>query len=165
MSWGSGGSDCMFVLGLEGSEKKSATPEDNFWNSPYGLHLLCCAHPSSVYAIQTWHFSRVTLVNTRGIYSKSWNAPCPKVWSWDGIGLAVRADFRRLYPANAKTPTCCPSDDQGDKLCDVSTVPLVARWPVFLARGSDADGEPHWRPRKHLPQCFQSNIQEHTVIQ
>ena len=32
---------------------------------------------------------------------------------------------------------------QGDKLCDVSTVPLVARWPVFLARGSDADGELH----------------------
>ena len=32
---------------------------------------------------------------------------------------------------------------QGDKLCDVSTVPLVARWPVFLACGSDADGEPH----------------------
>ena len=32
---------------------------------------------------------------------------------------------------------------QGDKLCDVSTVPMVARWPVFLARGSDADGEPH----------------------
>ena len=24
-------------------------------------------------------------------------------------------------------------------------VPLVARWPVFLARGSDADGEPHYR--------------------
>ena len=33
---------------------------------------------------------------------------------------------------------------QGDKLCDVSTVPLVARWPVFLARGSHADGEPHF---------------------
>ena len=32
---------------------------------------------------------------------------------------------------------------QGDKLCDVSTVPLVARWPVFLTHGSDADGEPH----------------------
>ena len=32
---------------------------------------------------------------------------------------------------------------QGDKLCDVSTVPLVAHWPVFLARGSNADGEPH----------------------
>ena len=34
---------------------------------------------------------------------------------------------------------------KGDKLCDVSTVPLVARWPIFLARGSDADGEPHFR--------------------
>ena len=33
---------------------------------------------------------------------------------------------------------------QGDKLCDVSTVPLVAHWPVLLARGSDADGEPHY---------------------
>ena len=32
---------------------------------------------------------------------------------------------------------------QGDKLCDVSTVALVARWPVFLARISDADGERH----------------------
>ena len=32
---------------------------------------------------------------------------------------------------------------QGDKLCDVSTVPLVACWPVFLARGSDADSKPH----------------------
>ena len=37
---------------------------------------------------------------------------------------------------------------QGDKLCDVSTVPLVARWPVFLARGSDADGEPHYKMRE-----------------
>ena len=39
---------------------------------------------------------------------------------------------------------------QGDKLCDVSTVPLVARWPVFLARGSDADGEPHWLPGSQI---------------
>ena len=38
---------------------------------------------------------------------------------------------------------------QGDKLCDVSTVPLVARWPVFLARGSDADGEPHYAHVRH----------------
>ena len=63
------------------------------------------------------------------------------------IGPAVRADFRRLYPANAKDPNVLPKrrqSHQGDKLCDVSTVPLVARWPVFLARGSDADGEPHY---------------------
>ena len=44
---------------------------------------------------------------------------------------------------------------QGDKLCDVSTVPLVARWPVFLARGSDADGEPH--------SCMTSNTNWHLV--
>ena len=50
---------------------------------------------------------------------------------------------------------------QGDRLCDVSTVALVARWPVFLARGSDADGGPHFQrffsfillvPFKHLMQ-------------
>ena len=33
---------------------------------------------------------------------------------------------------------------QGDKLCDVGTVPLVARWPVYLACGSDVDGKPHY---------------------
>ena len=45
---------------------------------------------------------------------------------------------------------------QGDKLCDVSTVPLVARWPVFLARGSDADGEPHCDMYNAL--CIVSNL-------
>ena len=44
---------------------------------------------------------------------------------------------------------------QGDKLCDVSTVPLVARWPVFLARGSDADGEPHYHGCKRI--CTRAN--------
>ena len=33
---------------------------------------------------------------------------------------------------------------QGDNLCDISMVTLMARWPVFLACRSDADGEPHW---------------------
>ena len=42
---------------------------------------------------------------------------------------------------------------QGDKLCDVGTVPLVARWPVFLARGSDADGEPHWNKPRNVHCC------------
>ena len=64
----------------------------------------------------------------------------------NGIGPAVRADFRRLYPANAKTSTCCPSDDDRTKVTNSVTSarsPLVARWPVFLARGCHADGEPH----------------------
>ena len=42
---------------------------------------------------------------------------------------------------------------QGDKLCDVSMVPLVARWPVFLARGSDADGKPHCSNMNMLYGC------------
>ena len=29
-----GGSDSMCILGVEGSEKKCRSPEDNFWNSP-----------------------------------------------------------------------------------------------------------------------------------
>ena len=73
-------------------------------------------------------------------YVKEKEDQCP-------IGPAVRADFRRLYPANAKTPTCCPSDDNRTKVTNSVTSArslLVARWPVFLARGSDADGEPHF---------------------
>ena len=30
----------MFVLGVEGSEKKKCPPEDNFWNSPEVLQTL-----------------------------------------------------------------------------------------------------------------------------
>ena len=46
---------------------------------------------------------------------------------------------------------------QGDKLCDVSTVPLVARWPVFLARGSDADGEPHYDVCSDITYIYNDN--------
>ena len=62
------------------------------------------------------------------------------------IGPAVRADFQRLYPANAKTPTCCPSDDNRTKVTNSVTSARSLWWhvgPVLLARGSDADGEPH----------------------
>ena len=58
------------------------------------------------------------------------------------IGPAVRADFRRLYPANAKTPTCCPSDD--DNRTKVTNSVTSARslwwhvgpyfWPADLTR-------------------------------
>ena len=60
------------------------------------------------------------------------------------IGPAVRADFRRLYPANAKTPTCCPSDDNRTKVTNSVT---SARslwwhvgpyfWPADLTRTAD----------------------------
>ena len=46
------------------------------------------------------------------------------------IGSAVRADFRRLYPANAKTPTCCPSDDNRTKVTNSVTSARSLWWHV-----------------------------------
>ena len=48
----------------------------------------------------------------------------------DIIGSAVRADFRRLYPANAKTPTCCPSDDNRTKVTNSVTSARSLWWHV-----------------------------------
>ena len=46
------------------------------------------------------------------------------------IGFAVRADFRRLYPANAKTPTCCPSNDNRTKVTNSVTSAQSLWWHV-----------------------------------
>ena len=46
------------------------------------------------------------------------------------IGPDVRADFRRLYPANAKTPTCCPSDDNRTKVTNSVTSARSLWWHV-----------------------------------
>ena len=46
------------------------------------------------------------------------------------IGFAVRADFRRLYPANAKTPTCCSSDDNRTKVTNSVTSARSLWWHV-----------------------------------
>ena len=57
-----------------------------------------------------------------------------------------QSGFPTFISCQRQDPNLLPKrrqSHQGDKLCDVSTGPLVARWPVFLARGSDADGEPH----------------------
>ena len=48
----------------------------------------------------------------------------------EAIGAAVRADFRRLYPANAKTPTCCPSDDNRTKVTNSVTSARSLWWHV-----------------------------------
>ena len=44
------------------------------------------------------------------------------------IGPAVRVDFRRLYPANAKTPMCCPSDDNRTKVTNSVTSARSLWW-------------------------------------
>ena len=46
------------------------------------------------------------------------------------IGPAVRADFRRLYPVNAKTPTCCSSDDNRTKVTNSVTSARSLWWHV-----------------------------------
>ena len=46
------------------------------------------------------------------------------------IGPAVRADFRRLYLANAKIPTCCPSDDNRTKVTNSVTSARSLWWHV-----------------------------------
>ena len=46
------------------------------------------------------------------------------------IGPAVRADFRRLYPANAKTSTYCSSDDNRTKVTNSVTSARSLWWHV-----------------------------------
>ena len=46
------------------------------------------------------------------------------------IGPAVREDFRCLYPANAKMPTCCPSDDNRTKVTNSVTSAQSLWWHV-----------------------------------
>ena len=61
-------------------------------------------------------------------HTEAWRQPLIIPWvryflrirTWT-IGSAARADFRRLYPANAKTPTCCPSDDNRTKVTNSVT--------------------------------------------
>ena len=64
-----------------------------------------------------------------------------------------QSGFPTFIPCQRQDANVLPKrrqSHQGDKLCDVSTVPLVARWPVFLARGSDADGEPQFKLSCHF---------------
>ena len=59
VSWGSGGSDSICVLGVEGPEKKMRTTprEDNFWNSPdwnYQPTLKPCMQTAILFAVSHW---------------------------------------------------------------------------------------------------------------
>ena len=45
-------------------------------------------------------------------------------------GFAIRADFQRLYSANAKTSTCCPSDDNRTKVTNSVTSARSLWWHV-----------------------------------
>ena len=82
------------------------------------------------------------------------------------IGPAVRADFRRLYPANAKTPTCCPSDDNRTKVTNSVTSARSLWWhvgPYFWPADLTRTANPIWiklfsygpHDKEHKPFCQQ----------
>ena len=118
----------------------------------------CCPDISFVFLGQAWDTQ---------LFSTLCGAPIPGIQSIS-LKKAECVSNRARRQSGFPTFISCQRQDvnvlpkrrqshQGDKLCDVSTVPLVARWPVFLARGSDADGEPHYQatptvkyPRHHV---------------
>ena len=121
-----------------GRQRKLATVPPCEWNSPMnpGLGLSTSQKYKQVSQLGQFHL-------TCGWYSVNQSIAKPSA--------ANRARRQSGFP----TFISCQRQDanvlpkrrqshQGDKLCDVSTVSLVARWPVFLASGSDTDGEPHY---------------------
>ena len=65
------------------------------------------------------------------------------------IGARHQSGFPMFRPCQRQDANVLPKrrqSHQGDKLCDVGTVPLVARWPRIFGARSDADGEPHSEP-------------------
>ena len=97
------------------------------------------------------------------------------------IGPAVRADFRRLYPANAKTSTCCPSDDNRTKVTNSVTSARSLWWhvgPYFWSADLTRTANPigsilsymtgeiiHWLPSVlvHLPLALLQHVASWTV--
>ena len=112
----------------------------------------CCSHSLCSYAL-----------NVYVVLQKRWKTLRVFLQHMSHNRAHRRSGFPTFISCQRQDANVLPKrqqSHQGDKLCDVSTVPLVARWPVFLARGSDADGEPHCTIQfagcKHVdPQCFQ----------
>ena len=134
------------------------------WN-PFWRRTLCFACRKSVTKqIHCWYSWHWNYTSWKGVTfwtsSSMWvdDCSCSENQSKDSSGRTRNKSWtvgnRVRRPSGFPTFISCQRQDanvlpkrrqshQGDKLCDVSTVPLVARWPVFLAGGSDADGEPH----------------------
>ena len=78
------------------------------------------------------------------------------IWGTEPNRVCRQSAFPTFISCQHQDPNVLPKrrqSHQGDKLCDVSMVPLVARWPIFLARGSDTDGEPHSCYWPHAANC------------
>ena len=82
--------------------------------------LICRRQPVLVLPWQQRVFAR-SVVNVQG---------APRMKS-SRFSMSMKgADFRRLYPANAKTPMCCPSDDNRTKVTNSVTSARSLWWHV-----------------------------------
>ena len=110
----------------------------------YDFHLVCvmwwiCWETNQTYKKKKSPSHSILL------YPKSMELLLHLLWSYR---VHRQSGFPMFISCQRQDPNVLPKrqqSHQGDKLCDVSTVPLVARWPIFLACGSDTDGEPHWQ--------------------
>ena len=85
------------------------------------------------------------------ILKSNWRSTRPVRWLYLHNRARRQSGFPTFISCQRQDAHVLPKrrqSHQGDKLCDVSMVPLVACWPVFLARGSDTDGEPHYTYRE-----------------
>ena len=93
-----------------------------------GTHIVCQSHSQlDIVWCSSWAGGQTEpRIVTRSLFCHSLVSSGERTI----IGPAVRADFRRLYPANAKTPTCCPSDDNRTKVTNSVTSARSLWWHV-----------------------------------
>ena len=97
-----------------------------------GLNMLFCnarywpMHVTTESRSDRLHQSECTHIQERVPIAPTLN----QMQRYTNIGSAVRAHFRRLYPANANTPTCCPSDDNRTKVTNSVTSARSLWWHV-----------------------------------
>ena len=108
-----------------GEKREPGRAEASCWPSPRSWWHLCAQHVVDM--LERTHVVRLSL----------WKNSCHKaslatlVYCYKAaIGPSARAYFRRLYPANAKTPTCCPSDDNRTKVTNSVTSARSLWWHV-----------------------------------
>ena len=142
----------------------------NLWN-----HLLVPLYCQNVVCTLRIHwiiqqidlFPRFPSQSNAVLLDPSPQCPLP-AWA---IGPAVRADFWRLYPANAKTPTCCPSDDNRTKVTNSVTSAWSLWWhvgpyfwPADLTRTADPIVKAAVRESTLGGSLGQKNIAEYWII-
>ena len=117
------------------------------WRWRKALHLLRCLSERSENLVCFWLGAKKVCTGVKNHSTPPHvSSGSPLIMRCGSNRVRRQSGFPTFISCQRQDPNVLPKrrqSHQGDNLCDVSTVPLVARWPVFLARGSDADGEPH----------------------